>query len=195
MLAEDSPDQDAELRPYVLPQRPVDGDVAADGLDQLLSYGAESLVAQDLYRAVRRWTVGNICSRNRFTPTHVGKAYKVWVLLEGAEETPADSSDENDIYTVPASAENSVQTSEDEVYTGADELTALKTENKGLRELADYHREQLRDSEWRYRELMEQLKLSQTNVATLTRALPAAEEEENRAHALRSWWLFGKGRG
>ena len=134
-----------------------------------------------------------------------GTRYKVWVLLEGAEETPADSADENGVYsgdssagngvyTVPASAENSVQTSEDEVYTGADELTALKTENKGFRELADYHREQLRDSEWRYRELMEQLKPSQTNVATLTRALPAAEEE-NHAHARRSWWLFGKGRG
>ena len=131
-----------------------------------------------------------------------GARYKVWVLLEDAEETPADTSDESSVYsndgsaadrvnTVPAPAENSVQTREYEVYTGVDELTALRTENRGLRELADYHREQLRDSEWRYRELMEQLKLSQTNVATLTRALPAPEDE-NRAHARRSWWPFGK---
>ena len=69
-----------------------------------------------------------------------GARYKVWVLLEDAEETPADTSDESSVYsndgsaanrvnTVPAPAENSVQTREDEVYTGVDELTALRTEN------------------------------------------------------------------
>ena len=134
-----------------------------------------------------------------------GTRYKVWVLLECAGEAPADNTAENSVssadssagngvYTVSTPAENSVQAREEEVYTGIDELAALRTENRGLRELADYHREQLRDSEWRYRELMEQLQLSQNNVASLTRALPAAEEE-TRAHLRRRWWPFGKGRG
>ena len=35
VLAQDAPDKPAQVRPHVLAQRPVDGDVAADGLDQL----------------------------------------------------------------------------------------------------------------------------------------------------------------
>ena len=133
-----------------------------------------------------------------------GNRYKVWVLLDDTEQIPDDNSGENtvyaddskaekSVYTVKTSAENGVQSHEDGVYTGEDELTALRTENRSLRELADYHREQLRDAEWRYRELMERLKLSQETMATLTKALPAAVDGNN-APARRSWWSFGRGK-
>ena len=133
-----------------------------------------------------------------------GNRYKVWVLLDDTEQIPDDDSGENtvyvddskaekSVYTVKTSAENGIQSHEDGVYTGEDELTALRTENRSLRELADYHREQLRDAEWRYRELMERLKLSQENMATLTKALPAAVDGNN-APARRSWWSFGRGK-
>ena len=133
-----------------------------------------------------------------------GSRYKVWVLLDDTEQIPDDNSAENtvyaddssaekSVYTVRTSAENGVQSHEDSVYTGEDHLTALRTENRSLRELADYHREQLRDAEWRYRELMERLKLSQENAATLTKTLPAAVDG-NSAPTRRRWWPFGRGK-
>ena len=133
-----------------------------------------------------------------------GSRYKVWVLLDDTEQIPGDNPDENSIYagdrsaekgvyTMRTPAENGVQSREGGVYTGVEELTALRTENRSLRELADYHREQLRDAEWRYRELMEQLKLSQENLATLTKALPAAVDGNNASSRL-SWWPFGRRR-
>ena len=48
MFAEDAPDQDAELRPHVLPQRPVDRDVAPDGFDQFAGDAAKGIVAEYL---------------------------------------------------------------------------------------------------------------------------------------------------
>lgn len=79
-------------------------------------------------------------------------------MLDDTEQIPDDNSAENtvyaddssaekSVYTVRTSAENGVQSHEDSVYTGEDDLTALRTENRNLRELADYHREQLRDAE------------------------------------------------
>ena len=50
---------------------------------------------------------------------------------------------------------------------GAENL-ALHTEVKGLRELVDLYRERLTDADWRYQELLGQLK-------TMTKALPAAQ--------------------
>ena len=120
-----------------------------------------------------------------------GSRYKVWVLLDDTEQIPGDKLDENSVYTVQTPVESGVHSREDGVYTGEDDLTALRTENRSLRELADYHRELLRDAEWRYQELMEQLKLSQENMATLTKALPAAVDGNN-ASQRRSWWPFGR---
>ena len=73
-----------------------------------------------------------------------GSRYKVWVLLDDTGQTPGDKLDENSVYTVQTPAENGVHSREDGVYTGEDGLTALRTENRSLRELADYHRELLR---------------------------------------------------
>ena len=52
--AQDPTDQHAELGADVLPQRPVDGDVAPHGVDHLAGDVPEGLVAQDLDRAVVR---------------------------------------------------------------------------------------------------------------------------------------------
>ena len=64
--------------------------------------------------------------------------------------------------------------------TGAENL-ALQAEVKGLRELVDLYRERLTDADWRYQELMGQLK-------TTTAALPAPENTVPRAK--RWWWPF-----
>ena len=71
------------------------------------------------------------------------------------------------------------------------ELTALKTEVRNLRELADYRGELLKDAEWRYQELLLQLKLSQETSSTLARALPESAGYTGRTPR-RRWWPFGQ---
>ena len=58
-----------------------------------------------------------------------------------------------------------------------DALATLRTENEQLRELADYRDQLLKDSEWRYHELLQQLNLSQESHLALIRSLPAAITE------------------
>ena len=72
------------------------------------------------------------------------------------------------------------------------ELAVLRERVRNLEELADYHREQLKDSEWRYQQAMEQLGASQRIVDVITKAIPAADPGSpiQRRH----WWPFGKGR-
>ena len=50
------------------------------------------------------------------------------------------------------------------------ELTGLRERVKSLEELADYHRELLKDSEWRYQQVSQQLDASQRTVETITKA-------------------------
>ena len=65
--------------------------------------------------------------------------------------------------------------------TGAENL-ALQAEVKGLRELVDLYRERLTDADWRYQELLDQLK-------TMTNALPAPAEPA-APRPKRRWWPF-----
>ena len=58
------------------------------------------------------------------------------------------------------------------------EMARLQERNKALEELADYHRQLLSDSEWRFQEMIHQLKQSNDTIATLSRALP--EPKMNR---------------
>ena len=55
------------------------------------------------------------------------------------------------------------------------------TKNDRLRELADYRDQLLKDSEWRYHELLQQLNLSQESHLALIRSLPAAITEDATA--------------
>ena len=79
---------------------------------------------------------------------------------------------------------------------------------ENLEDLAEYHKKLLNDSEWRYQELLQELRQSQQNVAALTRALPAPAPEaeapyddhttvvmakEEPVRRRRRWWPFGRG--
>ena len=122
--------------------------------------------------------------------------YKIWVLFDEGSEQSDDRADahsaENDAYSrkVPA---DKPQYSPDKVAHADDhELTALRTEVRNLRELADYRGELLKDAEWRYQELLQHLKLSQETSATLARALPESAGTPNTGRTLRRrWWPFG----
>ena len=66
-------------------------------------------------------------------------------------------------------------------YGYREENLALQAEVLGLRELVDLYRERMADADWRYQELLEQLK-------TMTKALPAAQGTAPRPK--RWWWPF-----
>ena len=103
-----------------------------------------------------------------------GHRHTVWVLLDDDTEDTNEVSTDNTNGHLPEASE----------YTGDDtaaENLALKAEVKGLRELVDLYRERLADSDWRYQELLGQLKI-------MTNALPAAPEEAPRPKHW--WWPF-----
>ena len=103
-----------------------------------------------------------------------GHRYTVWVLMDDIIEDISDDSTGNTNDHTPGASEN---TGGD---TGAENL-ALQAEVKGLRELVDLYRERLTDSDWRYQEVLEQLK-------AMTKALPTAEPADPKAK--RRWWPF-----
>ena len=104
-----------------------------------------------------------------------GHRHTVWVLMDDATEDISDDSTGNTNGHSPASSEH---TGGD---TGAENL-ALQAEVKGLRELVDLYRERLTDADWRYQEVLEQLK-------TMTKALPAPAEPA-APRPRRRWWPF-----
>ena len=103
-----------------------------------------------------------------------GHRHTVWVLVDDATEDISDDSTGNTNGHFPAASE---YTGDD---TGAENL-ALQTDVKGLRELVDLYRERMADADWRYQELLQQLK-------TMTNALPAAQDAAPRPK--RWWWPF-----
>ena len=103
-----------------------------------------------------------------------GHRHTVWVLMDDVVEDTTEDFIGNTNGHFPGSSEH---TGGD---TGAENL-ALQTEVKGLRELVDLYRERLTDADWRYHEVLEQLK-------TMTKALPMAPEEPPPPK--RWWWPF-----
>ena len=70
-------------------------------------------------------------------------------------------------------------------------LAAAREQVRALQELADYRGKLLDEAEWRYRELLEELRRSQAKLEGLTRALPPGGTEESPRG--RRWWPFGPG--
>ena len=123
-----------------------------------------------------------------------GSRYKVWVLLDDeAGPSPEPSSDGSLESSGDASSDLSEPSSGgsiDESFWG--ELITLRERVKGLEELSDYHKQQLKDAEWRYQQLLQQLEVSQRTVEILGRALPAPADEAGRR---RRWWPFRRDLG
>ena len=124
-----------------------------------------------------------------------GSRHRIWVVMDDEEtdksvNSPREASDPSPDDSHDASGEGRSDESDasDEV-----EVAVLRERVKNLEELADYHRELLKDSEWRYQQAMEQLSASQRTMENLTKALPAAADG-NTPLPRRSWWPFGKGR-
>ena len=104
-----------------------------------------------------------------------GHRHTVWVLMDDDIEDTAEVSTGNTNGHFPEASEHTGDN------TGAENL-ALQAEVKGLRELVDLYRERLTDADWRYQELLAQLK-------TMTNALPAPVEPA-APQPKRWWWPF-----
>ena len=88
-----------------------------------------------------------------------------------------------------------------------EQLRHAEDRANSLEGLTNHHRKLLADSEWRYQEILQELRQSQQNVAALTRALPAPKEEDSagedptaatrieapESRRQRRWWPFGRG--
>ena len=117
-----------------------------------------------------------------------GLSHTVWVLMERESEDASEASTDNIADNAPDETEHGTDEA-DHIADDSDqperdtvtENVALRTELKGLRELNDFYKERLTDSDWRYHELMEQFK-------TMTAALPAGKEEAPPPK--RWWWPF-----
>ena len=124
-----------------------------------------------------------------------GSRYKVWVIVDNDSEQSDDQADESHAETTTYSkeipADRTVHSPNSIDHEDGHELTALRTEVRNLRELAEYRGQLLKDAEWRYQELLQQLKLSQETSATLARALPAPTDEAISRPRRRRWWPFG----
>ena len=103
-----------------------------------------------------------------------GHRHTVWVLMDDDVEDTAEVSTANTNGHFP----------EDSEYTGGDtaaENLALRAEVNGLRELVALYKDRLTDADWRYQELLDQLK-------TTTKALPAPATASPQGK--RWWWPF-----
>ena len=149
-----------------------------------------------------------------------GSSYKIWVILD---DEPAGNpggvplgipSGTPGEYAVGIPVVSHEQPGESpggippapEIVAPALQMAILQERNRNLEELAQYHKGRLNDAEWRYQELLQELRQSQQNVAALTRALPAPALEptdpeqttvivtaDEQAPRRRRWWPFGRG--
>ena len=125
-----------------------------------------------------------------------GNSYKVWVLLDDAAVAQADDEPAAGLGGEAAAKVSEVAGIADAPPNAAAESTEirlLKQENQHLKELAEFRKEALNESETRFRELLDGFNASQRTVETLTRALNPAPETTVAIPPRRSWWrsIFG----
>ena len=133
-----------------------------------------------------------------------GTRYRVWVILEDEATVETDvatpvsagvgtgsrqdqTADTTPVATPPPAELDAYI----EMARLQEQLKSAQQRASSLEELADYHKQALTDSEWRYHEILTELKQSQQNLAAVTRALPAPQESRtDRDRPRRVWWPF-----
>ena len=123
-----------------------------------------------------------------------GSRHRVWIVMDADVDDASSNSSGHSSDTPPhASADVSLDDIPDAPDTSSEvEIAVLRERVRNLEELASYHRELLKDSEWRYQQAVDQLGTSQRTVETLTKALPNADTA-NKVTPRPFWWPFGRG--
>ena len=135
-----------------------------------------------------------------------GSRYRVWVIFDDDETvtTPVETPVATLLRRDEPSVETGVATPLPPEVAPAVEMARLQERNKALEELADYHRQLLSDSEWRFQEMVHQFKQSNETIATLSRALPEPKDESDdtasptaappteKKQRRPRWWPFGR---
>ena len=114
----------------------------------------------------------------------LGGRHRIWILLEEYDcEQSIDKSVEMPPERSPEMPRDNLTTSEH------DELITLRVQVKDLRELSGFRAEQLKESELRFQQMMQQFEL-------VTRALPAPPLESKATAETRwSWWPWRRRSG
>lgn len=123
-----------------------------------------------------------------------GSRHRVWVVMDNQDADLSVNVSREGAEAAPDASGETSGAGKSDRSEGSDEVgvAVLKERVKSLEELADYHRELLKDSEWRYQQAMEQLSTSQRTVEAFTKALPATLGEQPVPR--RSWWPFRGGK-
>ena len=118
-----------------------------------------------------------------------GKGHRIWVLLddemaEAASETAAVAPPVAPPVAAPMLQATAVDTSQ------LLELTQLRERVRGLEELQEYHKGQLREKDSLVQQLLDELGQAQRTTEVLTRALPTGKVAEAEERPSRNWWTF-----
>ena len=121
-----------------------------------------------------------------------GSRHRVWVLLGNPEVS------DEPLPEVLSETSRKVSTETSHETSRIVEDATQKERIKGLEELVSYYQQQLKDAEWRYQQLLENLTSSQRTVEAFVRALPepqaaatqVAQEEAGQGKQVRRWWPF-----
>ena len=114
-----------------------------------------------------------------------GKGHRIWVLLDDeVAEAARETAPVAPLVAAPTLQATPVDTSQ------LLELTQLRERVRGLEELQEYHKGQLREKDTLVQQLVEELGQAQRTTEVLTRALPAGKFVEVDEKTGRSWWPF-----
>ena len=114
-----------------------------------------------------------------------GKGHRIWVLVD---DEVAEAASEAAPVAPPVAAPTLQATAVD--TSQLLELTQLRERLRGLEELQEYHKGQLREKDTLVQQLIEELSQAQRTTEVLTRALPAGKVAEAEEKPSRSWWPF-----
>ena len=129
-----------------------------------------------------------------------GTKYRVWVIFD--EEAPVETDAETQSLqgqAVDATRDATPPPAEPaphlEIVRLQEQLKTAEQRANSLEELAGFHRQALTDAEWRYHEILMELRQCQQNLAAVTRALPAPQKPQNenptsQPRRRRLWWPF-----
>ena len=114
-----------------------------------------------------------------------GKGHRIWVLVDDeVAEAPHETAPVAPPVAAPMLQATAVDTSQ------LLELTQLRERVRGLEELQQYHKEQLREKDTLVQQLLEEMGQAQRTTEVLTRALPAGKVSDAEEKPGRSWWPF-----